>query len=575
MTLDLLEKKRRTRRGTEQGISARPWGGRLAVALVYPNTYFHGMSNLGFQYVYHYFNSRLETLCERFFLPDAQDGALGQGKKPLLVSQESGRPLADFDLICFSISFENDYLNLPRLFDLGRLPLFASERDERHPLVVCGGVTAFLNPEPLAEIMDLFAVGEGEVLLPDLLEALLEGGDKEQLLARLARRGGFYVPRYYRMVYREDGALAACEPRDGVPPRVKRRWLRDLNDASCRTVLFCRDSEFAAMGLIEISRGCGRGCRFCAAGHIYLPPRERRPEVLAQELDALLPFRAKFGLIAAAVSDYPYLTELFEEIEQRGGSFSVSSVRADSLDRDLLRRLVACGHRTLTLAPEAGSARLRNVINKGLDEEQILDCVATATREGIINLKLYFLIGLPTETDADIEALNRLVEKIHGVWMAEGKKLGRLGNLTLSVNPFIPKPFTPFQWEGMATLPVLKERSRSIRAFVGRLSGVEVFFESLRAAELQAFLSRGDRRVGRVLVPLSRGENLRQACRGAGLEPDFFIRRERGEGELFPWEVIDSGLTRDYLWREYRKGLRGERSPPCSGSCRECGVCFS
>jgi len=226
------------------------------------------------------------------------------------------------------------------------------------------------------------------------------------------------------------------------------------------------------------------------------------------------------------------------------------------------------------LAPEAGSARLRNVINKGFDESGILDCVAMATAAGIVNLKLYFLIGLPTEREEDIEELNLLVEKIHALWLAESKTLGRLGNLSLSVNPFIPKPFTPFQWAGMAPLSILKARSKAIRTRVGKLAGAEVHFESLRAAQLQAFLSRADRRAARALIPLSRGENLRQACREAGVDANFHIHRQREKDEIFPWEVIDSGVTRQYLWDEYEKGLRGELSGPCSEKCRRCGVCL-
>jgi radical SAM superfamily enzyme YgiQ (UPF0313 family) len=573
MTFDLSDKKRRARLSAEAGMAPSPWGGRLAVALVYPNTYFHGMSNLGFQYVHHFFNQREDSLCERFFLPDSQDAALVGGKKPALVSLESGRPLADFDLVCFSISFENDYLNLPRIFDLGRLPLFAADRDARHPLVVCGGVVAFLNPEPLADIMDIFAVGEGEVLLPELMRVLAEGGDRETLMRRCAARPGFYVPRFYRVIYREDGGIASRQPLEGAPERVRRQWLPDLDGSPCRSFVFCRDSEFASMGLIEISRGCGRGCRFCAAGHIYLPPRERSPQALAADMDAIMPFRAKLGLVSAAVSDYSRLPELAGALDTRGAAFSASSVRVDSLDRSLLRRLIDCGHRTLTLAPEAGSERLRDVINKGFNEDQILASVAIATAEGIINLKLYFLIGLPTETGQDIEELSCLVEKIHAVWLAESKRLGRLGNLSLSVNPFIPKPFTPFQWEGMAPLPLLKERIKAIRARVGRLSASGVHFEPLRAAQLQAFLASADRRAARVLVPLSQGKNLHQACREAGLEPDFFIHRKRGRDEIFPWEIIDNGVTRDYLWQEHEKGLRGETTPPCGEACRGCGVC--
>jgi radical SAM superfamily enzyme YgiQ (UPF0313 family) len=358
-----------------------------------------------------------------------------------------------------------------------------------------------------------------------------------------------------------------------MPQRVERQWLQDLNASSCRSVVYCRESEFADMALLEISRGCSRGCRFCAAGNIYLPPRERNPEQLFSDIREMSQARKRIGLVSAAVSDYSKLPELSREILAQGSGFSVSSVRIDSLDRDMLRSLVECGHRTLTLAPEAGSQRLRNVINKNIDEQQILDCVKMATEEEIPNLKFYFLIGLPTETDEDIEEMRDLVEKIHHIWLDESKKIGRLGNLTLSVNPCIPKPFTPFQWAAMERTTVLKSRMRRIRNFVGRLDCTQVVFESLRAAELQAFFARGDRRIARTLIPLSQGKSLKQACREVGLDSEFFIFRERCEDEKFPWEVIDIGVKRDYLLTEYLKGLRGEISPSCCTICRNCGVC--
>ena len=397
-----LEEKNRFRKASEEGLVSSPWGGRLSVALVYPNTYHNGMSNLGFQFAYDFFNRNDEALGERFFLPDADDLKDCLKKNLPLRSLDSGRLLCEFDVICFSISFENDYLNLPTLFELGRLPFFSAERDDRHPLVICGGVVAFLNPEPLADIMDMFAVGEGEVLLPELLKGLLKPGNKADLLNELASQPGFYVPRFYDFQYHSDGTVAEYLPSGKAPLRVERQWLRDLNASSCRSYVFCRESEFADMALLEISRGCGRGCRFCAAGNIYLPPRERSPQQLADDIREMAGARKRVGLVSAAVSDYSELPELCREIAGQGAEFSVSSVRIDSLDRDMLRQLVACGHRTLTLAPEAGSQRLRNVINKNIDEQQILDCVKMATEEEILNLKLYFLIGLPTETDEDI-----------------------------------------------------------------------------------------------------------------------------------------------------------------------------
>ena len=555
-------RKNRQRKASEEGLVSNPWGGRLAVALVYPNIYHHGMSNLGFQYAYEFFNRQDQALCERFFLPDKEDIRACLNKKLPLRSLESGRPLADFDVVCFSISFENDYLNLPILFELGRLPFFSAKRNERHPLVVCGGVVAFLNPEPLADVMDLFAVGEGEILLPQLLTGFLTpAADKAECLKVLAARPGFYVPSLYEVHYHSDATVAEYCPLDGAPAQVKRQWLRDLNASSCRSFVFCRDSEFADMALLEISRGCGRGCRFCAAGNIYLPPRERSPKQLAQDIDEMSQARKRIGLVSAAVSDYSELPELCREISDREAEFSVSSVRIDSLDRDMLRKLVSCGHRTLTLAPEAGSQRLRNVINKNIAEEQILDCVKMATEEKIINLKFYFLIGLPTETDEDIDELEALVKKVHRLWLDESKKLGRLGNITVSVNPFIPKPFTPFQWSAMETTTILKSRMRRIKNFVGPLERTQVIFESLRAAELQAFLARGDRRTGRVLIPLSQGKNLKQACREVGLDLDFYMCRERSEDERFSWEIIDIGVETGILAGGIPKKLAGGAQP--------------
>lgn len=573
MSRRLLDKARR-RLAAEQGAPLHPWGGRLRVALVYPNNYHQAMSNLGFQWVYHYLNSRDDCLCERFFLPDRDDLEVHRKTGFALFSLESARPLSDFDLIAFSISFENDYLQLPLLFELARIPLWATERGSDLPLVLCGGVCAFLNPEPLAEIMDLFAVGEGEVVLPGLIDTLLSSeGDRQALLDELCRRPGIYVPSRYRLDYAEDGTLAACWPLPPAPKQVRRQWLGRLDESEARTFVHTEDTEFGDLSLVEISRGCGRGCRFCAAGYIYLPPRERSAAALAGQFAEGLCHRPRLGLVSAAVSDYSAIAELQAQIQQAGGQISVASLRIDSLTADEVAALKDSGHRTVALAPEAGSQRLRDFINKGFDEAQILAAVQLVAEGGIPNLKLYFLLGLPTEREADVDELLALTEKIRAVWLAEGKKRGRLGHLTLSVNPFIPKPFTPLQWAAMAPQGELKKRSQKIRKAIGRLANTEVIFESLRASELQAFLARGDRRCGRTLPALAAGANLKAACRQAGLDPAFYVSRERGEEELFPWEIIDSGVDRAYLWREYQRAAAGQLSPPCAPGCRRCGIC--
>jgi radical SAM superfamily enzyme YgiQ (UPF0313 family) len=574
MSHKLIEKFRNRLAG-EEGWESNPWGGRLSIALVYPNHYHQAMSNLGFQWVYRYLNGRDDSLCERFFLPDPEDLVEHQKTGYPLFSLESGRLLTDFDLVAFSISFENDYLNLPAIFDLARIPLLASERGDRFPLLLCGGVCAFLNPEPLAEIMDLFAVGEGEVILPALMDRLREAQaiERESLLDDLSTLPGVYVPSLYRVGYGEDGTLAYCRPQGQAPARVRRCWLADLDSSESRSFVYTEETEFSDLSLVEISRGCARGCRFCAAGFIYLPPRERSPENLAPQFSEGLCRRDRIGLVSAAVSDHSRIGEIERQILEAGGRISVASLRIDSLTSEEVAALKESGHRTCALAPEAGSQRLRDLINKGLSEDQILEAVRLLGEGGIPSLKLYFLVGLPTEADEDIAELVALTKRIRTVWLAEGKKRGRLGHLTLSVNPFIPKPFTPLQWVGMVDAATLKKRYRAIRAAVGRLANTEAIFESPRSAELQAFFSRGDRRQARLLPALAAGDSLRTACRAAGVDPAFYLTRERREEEVFPWEVIDSGVTREYLRQEYRRALRGELTPPCAPGCRRCGVC--
>ena len=496
MSHRLIDKYRR-RLGSESGLTASPWGGRLSVALVYPNTYHHGMSNLGVQAVYRLLNERADTRCERFFLPDPDDLAEHRRSGFPLVSLETQRPLADFDLVAVSISFENDYLNLPVIFELAQLPLWREERDSRHPLVLCGGVCAFLNPEPLAEIVDLFAVGEAEVLLEPLLGALRRGEERprRELLMQLASVPGLYVPSLYRVDYHEDGTVRAMIPVPGAPSRVERQWLGQLDAFQARTCVATTDTEFAGMQLLEVSRGCPRACRFCAAGFIYRPFREHGAAALrAAALAAPAP--ARVGLVAAAVSDYDGLAELGSAILASGGEVSVSSVRIDAVTPQQVEVLARSGHRTLALAPEAGSQRMRDVVNKGVDEARILAAVRMVAEGGIPNLKLYFMIGLPGERDDDIAAIGRLTAQIRQVWEEVGRGRGRLGRLGLSVNPFVPKPWTPLQWAPMEPVNRLEKKYRLLQKLIGPLANVDLHTESLRSAELQGLLARGDRRCG-------------------------------------------------------------------------------
>ncbi len=570
-----LTEKYRKRLAAETGLRAAPWGGRLSVALVYPNTYHQGMSNLGFQSVYAWFNSRDDTRCERFFLPDAEDRDDYRNGSATLLSLESQRRLIEFDLIAFSISFENDYLNLPELFDFANLPLRRDARDERFPLLLSGGVCAFLNPEPLADIMDLFAVGEAEVLLPGLVDVLTEQpeADRAELLCRLSTRPGLYVPQFYRTSYAESGEIEAVVATDPAALPVRRQWLASLDQAETRTCVSTPETEFASMNLLEISRGCPRGCRFCAAGFIYLPFREHSVPQLERQLSDFGTEQPKIGLVGAAVSDSAAFTGLGQKILSAGGTVSVSSVRVDSIDAEQVRLLVESGHKTLALAPEAGSHKMRAVINKGVDEAQILAAVELVATAGIPNLKLYFMVGLPGETEEDVEAIVQLTLDIRALWEAIGRKRGRLGRLTLSVNPFVPKPFTPLQWAPMESRRSLEKKYRLLQRRIRPLPNVDLNLESLKQAELQAFLARGDRRISQVLPALGQGTSLRQACRDAGLDPAFFLSRERSAEERFPWEVIDTGVARHFLWQEYQMALQAKAGQPCTPGCQRCGVC--
>jgi len=529
--------------------------GRLNVALVYPNTYHQAMSNLGFLTVHHSFNA-MGARCERFVLPDADDLAEHRRSNTPLLSLESQRPLTDFDLVAFSISFENDYLHLPTLFELGRLEYLAVERDNTAPLTLAGGVCAFLNPEPFAPLFDLVAVGESEAILPQLLPALQENAGRDTgNLARLAELPGIYVP-----------ALPQTQP-------VRREYLVDLDAAECRSFIATADTEFGDLSLTEITRGCIRGCRFCAAGFIYRPPRQRSLEALLPQIEAGFEQRSRHGLVSAAIGDYPQRAELQQAILDRGGQVSVASLRIDTLTAEDVAVLQASGHKTVALAPEAGSQRLRDAINKQIDTEQILRAVETLAEGGIPNLKLYLLIGLPGETVADLDETLQLVEQVRQIWLEAGRARGRLGQIHLSVNPFVPKPFTPLQWAPMASEKALKAASAKLRTAIGRMPNVTLSIESPRAALLQGLLARGDRRLAAILPELAAGDRYPQVCSRHGIDADSILHRPYRQDEALPWEIIAHGIDRDWLWREYRNYYAEFLTPPCAAGCTRCGVC--
>jgi len=525
---------------SESGGVVSKRGGRLRVCLVYPNRYRAAMSNLGFMAVHALINSSADMLCERAFLPDPDELREYEQSRTPLLSLESQQPVADFDVVAFSISFESDYLHLPALFRLAGLPCNSRDRNERQPLVLAGGAALFLNPEPVADFLDLVCLGEAEVFLAELFKTIADGrsSPRLELLSKLAAIPGIYVPAH------RDLAGA------GQPYTIKREYLRELDRFPVATTINSPDTEFGDLHLVELSRGCPRGCRFCAAGYIYLPYRQRSLELITEQVDIAIAAKRKVGLVAAAVGDYRGIGPLCRHILDSGGSVSVSSLRIDGLDEAMIDVLVASGHKTATLAPEGGSQRLRDLIKKGISEAQILAACERLISRDILNLKLYFIIGLPTETDADIEELLALVEKIRLLVLERARGNKRLGEITLSVNPFIPKPFTPFQWCGMLELKQLEKRLAVLQKGVRPMANVSLQAESLKEAMLQALLSRGDRSLAAFLVRSDELGSWRKGARDLGLDVAALVTRQIPLTEELPWDFI-AGPDKELLLREY------------------------
>ncbi len=547
----------------ERGTVRKPWGGKISICLVYPNTYYVGMSNLGFQTVYQRFNAEDDVLCERTFLPDPEDLQEYRESQTPLFSLESQTALSDFDIVAFSLSFENDFLNILTFLDLARIPLESRNRGAKDPLVMAGGVAAFLNPEPISDFFDLFVLGEGEEVIPEFLDAYrrvisVRGRrDKEGLLGELGKVEGVYVPRGYEVSYREDGRIEGMIPKPGFLYPVKRRWIRDLDRFPSKSVLFTPDTEFREMALVEVNRGCPRGCRFCAACFVYFPFRNRslsRLESLARES---LSKEHRIGLMGTAVSDYPELLPLCEDILSGQGEISLSSMRIDAVSTPLIRCLRAGEDRTVAIAPEAGSERLRRVVRKGYTEEEILEAVDTLVENGLYQIKCYFLIGLPSETDGDVKAILALAGKIHHRIQSGRKDPKGRWRVVLSVNPFIPKPSTPFQWAPMEEMSELKRKLKILQRGVKGEKGIAMIHDLPKWAYVQTLLSRGDRRVGRILLAVHQGQgDWGKALRETSINPDFYVYRKRDLDEIFPWDFIDHGFPKERLKEEYSKAMK-------------------
>lgn len=536
--------------------------GVTRVALLYPNTYEIGTSNLGFQLIYRILNSMDGVSAERAYLPDRRDIPLYEGGVELF-TLERQRPVSEFDTLAFSIPFEGDYINVLKLLELSRLPLRAERRDDTHPLVIAGGMSALLNPEPLAPFIDAFIIGEGERVTTEVFDVIGQGLPRSETLVRLAALEGVYVPALYEPLYNTDGTFERHIPE----LRVKKRFVADLDSYPAGSTLHTKSTTFSDMHLIEVSRGCGGACRFCAEGFVYRYPRHRSKESIIAEIHEAKKSGRRAGLISPMLLDHPDIKEIIAEAEAEGIKTSLSSLRADALDEDMLKAIQLSGQKTLTIAPEAGSDTLRKSVNKHFTNADIVKCAGLAGKYGIRNLKLYFLVGLPMETDQDIRAICTLTRDIRTAFPK--------GRITIGANPIVPKPWTPFQWAAFPRTKDVEGKYRLIREGMRGVQGVELALSSPRMFYIQAVLSRGSRRVADLIeLAHEEGGSFARALRLWEGDGDFYACRTPGAEESFPWDFIDHGMSKNFLRKEYEKSFDARRTPECvTPICKLCGIC--
>ncbi|XOF33199.1 MAG: radical SAM protein [Candidatus Electrothrix sp. YB6] len=572
---------------TETGTVRKKWKGHLPVALLYPNTYSLAVSNLGFQLLYRLLNAHEDIVCERFVYPQQEQ----------FRSLESDRPLADFPLLFGSVSFEHDYPRLAAMLVAGNVPPYAADREGNiaagNPLVVLGGVGVFMNPEPLAPFADLMVIGEAEIVLPDLLPvlSLSESGnaDRVSLLQQIASSiPGCYVPSGYRFSYAADGQVQEITAAPGLPRRVRRALLSDTAQAA-HSELLSPEAELG-MYMTELGRGCSRGCRFCAAGFIYRPPRlwqadavlaglARRPE----EID-------RVGLLGMEMAAPELLDQIAGSLQADGCSLSFSSLRADRISPQLLALLSNSGLKSVAIAPDGCSQRLRRVINKGLSEDDLIAAAVALVDAGIYTLKLYVMIGLPTETRQDLEEFVHLVHTVRDRILPLGRKKGRLCELILSVNSFVPKAWTPFQYlsfggqdreqamqdqDCTAAVLQLKKKIKFLKKQFAGTDNLHIKVDRPDTVLSQAVFARADRRIAPVLLDIGMGRySFKQAMKKHRMSAWQYAVRPRSADELFCWQVTDHGISEGYLYRELEKALAAQATPPCdTAHCHRCGVC--
>ena len=566
----------------------------VRVAFCFPDTYEIGMSNIGMRILYGLMNEMPGVWCERVFAPWGDMEEQMRAHAIPLYALESHDPVKAFDLIAFTIGYEMSYTNILNMLELSCVPLLARERESLENIVFAGGVCA-VNPEPLADFIDFFSLGEGEEITKEIIDcyrqAKKDGCTKQEFLLRVSKIDGVYVPSFYEHTYNEDGTLAAITPKNGAPVRVRKRIMQDMDKSYFPTKTIVPSTEIVHDRTnLEIFRGCIRGCRFCQAGFCYRPVRAKSVDTLCrQAIESLEDSgNSEMTLASLSTSDYRKLPELADKLldycEPRKINLSLPSLRADNFSRDLMLRVQKVRKSGLTFAPEAGSQRLRDAINKNVTEREILETCATAFSGGWNSVKLYFMLGLPTETDEDVAAIAELVNKIVYCWRQNATNKKRRLSINLATAFFVPKPFTPFQWEKQTSPEEYLRRVHLLQSCL-TARGVDYRYHESDLSRLEAVLARGDRRLSKVLLRAHelgckldgwdeyfRYDLWMQAFSDCGVDPEFYTTRGFAEDEILPWQTIDIGVSRDFFLRERALAYQSVTTPDCRTKCAGCGA---